>query len=321
MTALVRLARPLLLPYVLCLVLLGFAWAHWDRALTLRGGEAFGWVILAWACLHAGTLWLNAALDQDEGEVLFGRPVRPPPSTSAAGYVALAASVPLAWWGNPVAGGACLVCALLAVAYSHPRLAWKGHPLGGPVVNIVGYGLLSPLAGWACVGVDPTPRTVGVWLLCALAIFGTFLAAQAFQEREDSARGYRTLVATHGPRVVLQGARAAIGAAMFGGLLLAAIGWLPRICLVGVVGWLPVDRWLAAWASRPGGGTEADARGFARRMSVAALLGIALALGQYTFDSLSLRPVAGLGTVSGHPPDQPIPQHSERLPANKGTTD
>ena len=216
--ALWRLARPRLLPYVLGLVLIGFAWAHWDRALTARGGGGLGWVMLAWTCLHAGTLWLNAALDQDEGEVLFGRPVRPPPTTSLAGYLALAASVPLAWIGHPLAGIAVLVCAILAVAYSHPRLAWKGHPLGGPIVNIVGYGLLSPLAGWSVVGVAPNARTVLVWLLFGCAIFGTYLAAQAFQQEEDRQRGYRTLVATHGPRTVLLGARAAIGVAMIGGL-------------------------------------------------------------------------------------------------------
>lgn len=319
--ALFRLARPRLLPYVLGLVLLGFAWAHWDRALTLRGGEGIVWVLLAWTALHAGTLWLNAALDQDEGEVLFGRPVRPPAGTSIAAYVALALTVPLAWFGHPLAGVAGLVCALLAVGYSHPRLAWKGHPLGGPVVNIVGYGLLSPLAGWAVVAVPPDPRTVLVWILFALAIFGTYLAAQAFQQDEDRGRGYRTLVATHGPRVVLQGARITIGIAMIGGLFLAAIGWLPRICLVGVVGWGAVDRQLSAWANLPNGGTEADARGFATRMLFAALLGIVLALGQYTVDSLSRRPVAGLGTVAGHPPDTPIPQRIQRPATNHRMAD
>jgi 4-hydroxybenzoate polyprenyltransferase len=261
--------------------------------------------------LHAGTLWLNAALDRDEGEVLFGRPAKPPPSTAAAGYVALALSIPLAWAGDPLAGAADLVCVCLAIAYSHPRLAWKGHPLGGPLVNVVGYGLLSPLAGWSVVDVAPNPRTITVWLLCALGILGTYLAAQAFQQREDEARGYRTLVVTAGPARVLHTARATVGIALLGGMFLAAIGWLPRLCLLGTVGWFAVDRHLARWATLPGGGTEAEARGFTWRMLFAALLGVALALAQYTYDSLTLRPVAGLGTAAGHPMDRPSEQPSE----------
>ena len=187
-----------------------------------------------------------------------------------------------------------------------PRLALKGHPLGGPVVNIVGYGLLSPAAGWSVVDVTLNPRTAAVWALCALGIFGTYLAAQAFQGDEDAARGYRTLVATAGPEAVLRAARASVGLALLGGMTLAAIGWLPRLCLFGTIGWWIVDRHLARWSRLEGGGTEADARGFTQKMLYAALLGVGLALAQYTADSLAFRPVAGLGTASGHPSDRAI---------------
>jgi 4-hydroxybenzoate polyprenyltransferase len=320
-TALMRIARLRLLPFVLALVFVGFAWAHWDRALPLRGEGRLLWVLGAWAALHVGTMWLNGALDRDEGEVLFGRPARPPPATRSLGYLALALSVPLAWRGDPLAGGAIVVCVLLAIAYSHPRLALKGHPLGGPLVNVVGYGLLSPLAGWSVVDVTADPRTLAVWVLCSLGIFGTYLAAQAFQGEEDSARGYRTLVATAGPGAVLRAARASVGAALLGGMLLAAIGWLPRLCLLGTVGWWVVDRHLARWIATPNGGTEADARGFTRRMLYAALLGVGLALTQYTWDSFAGRPVAGLGTASGHPPDRewhrPLGQPSQSLPSTR----
>lgn len=318
--ALIRLARLRLLPYVLGLVVTGFMWAHWDRALTMRGEEHLPWVLAAWTALHAGTLWLNAALDRDQGAVLFGRPAPPPPWTDLAGYLALAVSMPLAWVGHPIAGIADAVCVALAIAYSHPRLAWKGHPLGGPVVNVVGYGLLSPLVGWVVVGVTVNPRTIAVWSLGALGVFGTYLAAQAFQQREDSERGYRTLVATSGPAAVLRAARLAVGGALLGGMLLAAIGWLPRLCLLGIVGWWGVDRHLARWSREPDGGTEADARTFTVRMLIAALLGIALAGAQYTLDSIALRPVAGLGTASGHPNDRPRAQPRETVPATSPRT-
>lgn len=308
----IELARPKLLPYVLTLVFVGFAWAHWDRAMVLTDASDLPWVLAAWTLLHAGTLWLNAALDRDEGEVLFGRAVRVPLHVHRSGYLALLLSIPLAAIGDPISGAACVVCVALAIAYSHPSIAWKGHPLGGPVVNVAGYGMLSPLAGWAVVDQAPNPRTVAVWLLCSFAILGTYLAAQAFQQEEDRRRGQRTLVATHGPRVVLTAARVSIGLALLGGMTLAAWGWLPRVCLFGIGGWWWVDRHLAAWAKEPGGGTAAWARVFTVRMLMCALFGIALALAQYTYDSLSMRPVAGLGTASGHPPDQRLPQQPKR---------
>ncbi|MCB9685256.1 MAG: UbiA prenyltransferase family protein [Alphaproteobacteria bacterium] len=300
------LARPRLMPFVVGLVVLGFAWAHWDRALVVRGGADLLVVCAAWALLHAGTLWLNAALDRDEGEVLFGRAVTPPPGTALAAYVALVACVFVAAVANPISAACAAACAGLAVAYSHPATAWKGHPLGGPLVNLVGYGLLSPLAGWAVVGVDWDARTAAVWPLAAIGVLGTYFAAQAFQEEEDRARGYRTLVATHGSRVVLLAARVALGTTALGGVVLLAMGWVPLVCAVGIPGWWIVDRYLVAWSHEPHGGSEKWARGFALRLGVLLLVGIALAFSDYAWDSFHDRPVAGLGTAGGHPPDRPL---------------
>src|SRR5690606_1412062 len=94
--ALWTLSRPRGALWVGALPLLGLVWAHWDRALPLR---AAGWglaaVVVAWLLLNAGTLWLNAALDRDEGEVLFGRPAPVPPGIEGFGYAALAGCVAL----------------------------------------------------------------------------------------------------------------------------------------------------------------------------------------------------------------------------------
>lgn len=298
--ALWTLSRPRLLPYVLALVGAGYGWAHWDRALPLQRPLSFAALLTAWAMLHAGTLWLNAAVDRDEGEVLFGRAVRPPPGTEAAGYAALALGLPFAAV-DPLATVAYAACAVLAVLYSHPSVFLKGHPVGGPLVNIVGYGLLSPLAGWALVDVEVNARTLVMWLACALGIFGVYLAAQAFQQREDRARGYRTLVATQGPRVVLRLARVSLGLAIGIGVGLAGIGWIPRLAGLCALGWWPVDRHLAAWEGLGDGGTELHARTFAIRMARLIALGVLLVFVQYAIDSARGGPVAGLATPNGRP--------------------
>ncbi|MEO0603173.1 MAG: hypothetical protein AAF211_17170, partial [Myxococcota bacterium] len=175
------LSRPRLAPFVVLLPFLGWAYAHWDRALPTQNAGAFLGVAVAWWWLHAGTLWLNAAVDRDEGEVLMGESVPVPPHTAWLGYVGLAVSVGLAALAHPVAGVAAAISALMAVLYSHPATLWKAHPVGGPFVNWFGYGILSPLAGWATADVAINPRTVVLWALGSVGVLGAYFAAQAFQ--------------------------------------------------------------------------------------------------------------------------------------------
>jgi 4-hydroxybenzoate polyprenyltransferase len=303
LSALLTLARPRLLPFVLFLPVVGFGWAHWDRALPLADGDAERLlaVLAGWAFLQAGTMWLNAALDRDAGEVLLGRAVAVPPGITSWGLAALVLGVGLSFLAGVGPGVLALLCAALSVLYSHPRTAWKGHPWLGPLVNGAGYGLLSPLAGWAVVGVAPDVRSVVVWLLGGLGTLGCYFAAQAFQGEEDRARGYRTLVVTHGPAGAVLAARLCLGTGFLGGAVLAALGWLPRLCLVG----LPLGLWIDRWLRRGGQSGEKWARGLALRLLVGALLAIALALVDYACDNWRGGPVAGLATARGRPPDVP----------------
>lgn len=299
--ALWQLGRPILVWHLLSMVLGGFGWGHWNRALQLRGASELGWVVLAWIALHFGTMWLNAAVDRDEGEVFFGEAVPVPESASTMSFVALALSVALAAQANPVAFVSTVICALLAVAYSHPALLWKGHPVLGPMVNVVGYGILTPTVGWSCVGVPLDPRTVAMVALTATAVLGAYCAAQAFQEDEDRARGYRTLVVTHGPRVCVDGAATLLGLSWIGVMVLAAVGWLPRPLLVASPLWLWVHQWFLRWREAPGGGSEAHARELARRVAYLTLVLFAITFGEYARESAMGLPLAGLGTASGHP--------------------
>ncbi len=299
--ALLILARLRLLLFVLAIPLVGFGWAHWDHSLDLRGKEQLGWVVLAWPLLHIGTMWLNAHLDCDQGDILLGRPVPVPHATVWCGYAALLTAITCAFIGNVVAGSACLACAILSILYSHPWTVWKGHPLLGPFVNFLGYGLLSPLAGWAVVEVPLDLRTIFVWLLGSVGALGCYFAAQAFQETEDRVRGYRTLVATHGARGALLAARLCLGIAFTGGSVLALCGWFPRICLVVIPLGVWIDRWLSLWSLQPLGGNERWARGFAYRFLVVIFVGIGLAYVDYRWARWNGQPAAGLGTSAGQP--------------------
>lgn len=285
-----------MLPWLLLLLLVGYGYGHWERAVDLAWPAEFALLLPIWSLLHIGTMWLNAARDQDEGPLMFGEAVAVPPHLASLGYVALLGCLLLALMAHPIARLCAIGCVLLAVLYSHPRTAWKAHPVGGPLVNVIGYGVLTPLAGIAVTRATLGPR-VAITLACTgLAMLGLSFAAQAWQRDEDAARGDRTLVVTHGPRVTLWAARICIGSAAGIGLVSAAVGLYPRACLVALPGLIVVDRHFAAWLAKGEGGPQ-DAKGLLLRMALSAIVLIGAAMATYLYQWQHHLPMAGLGTA------------------------
>ena len=294
------LSRPPLMGCVLLLVLAGFAWGHWNEALTLRGQGRLAWVMAGWACLHLGTMWLNARLDQDDGPVLWGYPAAVPLHLGAGAYVCLALCLACAAQAGFVLFWAAVFAVGLAVAYSHPRTCWKGHPVWGPGTNVLGYGILSPMAGWWVVGTPFDART-GVVLLGGMSgVLGVYFLAQFFQGSEDAKRGYRTRVVTHGSEATVAAARMALRVAWGLGLGLLLAGWLPRplLCVYPVV-WAH-DR--AMGAAGPTNGREGARRAKRLILQLGGLVAMCLLIATmvYVWDSFHGENVAGQATSSGH---------------------
>jgi 4-hydroxybenzoate polyprenyltransferase len=294
------LARPRGLALVGAVPLAGFGYGLWEQGSTVAPwtvAPSLLALFVAFGLGHAAALWVNASFDRDEGEVLLGAPVAPPAIARPAAVVVGAGAMAMAAWVHPGAGVAALGCGVLSVAYSHPWTAWKGHPLGGPAVNVLGYGTLAPGAGWLASGADGDWRT-GLTVAIALGLIGAvYLAAQAFQREEDAARGYRTFVVRHGPAATLRGARAALLGALtlFAGATLA--GAYPRALLVAVPAFVAADRGLVAWQRRPEGGTAEDAAQLLGRLAWAVGL---VVLGAYAHQGWQLVTgglPGGLGTA------------------------
>ena len=293
----ITLARPRMLPLLWMAVFFGFMLGHWEAGAHFRGGTAFGVVMLAWSFLHLGTMWLNAARDRDEGPVMFGETAKVPSNAPRMGSVALALCALLACSQGPIIGGCGLGAVLLSILYSHPDIALKAHPLGGPAINILGYGLLTPVAGLAAARGGVGARTLGVLAITMMAMGSLSFAAQAFQQQEDTARGDRTLVATHGPWATITAARIFIGVANAMALLGSLLGWFPFACLVALPLAVHVDRYMARWAQIPGGGTPAHASGLIKRLLILLGVTVVAAIVEHIWDLLHGELPAGLNTA------------------------
>lgn len=177
--------------------------------------------ILIWVIgLNGGTLALNSAFDKDEGDIGYLRQPPPPPRALASFGLALmmlgqAAAfllpLPYVW--------AYAACFLLSVVYSVPPFRLKA--VAGPdwLINMWGFGTLTPFAGWASTGLPLTPAGFLVLLAFCPLFAALYPLTQLYQFDEDRRRGDRTLALRLGMRISLNVAISAMLAAFL------LLGW------------------------------------------------------------------------------------------------
>ena len=232
-------------------------------------GERLGtalWALLLWVvCLNGGTLAINSVYDDDDGDIGYlNAPPKPPRHLLAFSLALMGAGQLLAFTLPSGYTWAYAACFAMSVAYSVPPLRLKA--VGGVdwVINMIGFGTLTPYAGWAATG-----RPVNAAGVCVLLAFGPLFAAlypltQLYQWDEDLTRGDRTLAIMLGRR---QSLTVAIGATAVAFLLLGVGAWTSFarwwqwLSLVAVLGaWLAI---LLPWRRRAETMTEREhQRGF-----------------------------------------------------------
>ena len=224
-----------LLGYVLAV---GWAGLASGRQLGSALLALFLWVI----CLNGGTLAINSVYDKDEGDVGYlNAPPPLPKHLLRFSWILLWAGQALAFalpWGFRIAYA---ICFAMSVAYSVPPLRLKAVAGLDWVINMWGFGTLTPYAAWAATG-----RTLDLGhaliLLSFCALFaGLYPLTQLYQLDEDRRRGDRTLALLFGQEASLWLATGCVILA-FGGLSWASdvLARPPALIYVALASWLAV---------------------------------------------------------------------------------
>ena len=204
--------------------------------------------LLLWvACLNGGTLALNSAFDRDEGDIAYLRNPPPPPERLALFSVGLMTLGQLAALTLPPLFAAVYgLCFALSILYSVPPFRLKAVAGADWLINMIGFGTLTPLAGWATTG-RPVGAVVGIVLLAFCPLFAAlYPLTQLYQLEEDARRGDRTLALMLGVRRSLDLALAAAGVSFalfaWAGVRSAwdGAGWRWSLLAIALMAWAAV---------------------------------------------------------------------------------
>jgi 4-hydroxybenzoate polyprenyltransferase len=171
----------------------------------LRWGDAALGLFLWIVCLNGGTLAINSAFDDDDGDIGYLAAPPTPPRYLAlfAVLLMLIGQIGALALGAPFAI-AYAICFLLSILYSMPPFRWKAVAGADWIINMWGFGTLTAYAGWSITG-----RPLELWAALIFLAFCPLFAAlypltQLYQFEEDSARGDRTLALVLGMKRALQ---------------------------------------------------------------------------------------------------------------------
>ena len=158
-------------------------------------------VVLWVVALNGGTLAINSAFDKDEGDVAYlRRPPVPPKGLFAFGLGLMVAGLFVSLLLPRMYTWLYLACLVMSVLYSVPPARLKAVAGADWIINLLGFGTLTPLAGWASTG-----ETLTTWGWFVMWSFGALFAGlypltQLYQFDEDERRGDRTFALRLGKR-------------------------------------------------------------------------------------------------------------------------
>ena len=150
--------------------------------------------------LNGGTLALNSSFDKDEGDIAFlNNPPKPPKYLGLFGFILLFLSLYFSIYranqslGHKYFFEIVLTCILMSILYSVPPIRLKARPGFDLLINSLGFGFFTFLAGFVSMGNSLTSHVLKLAVGFGFLFGGLYPLTQIYQNREDSRRGDRTL--------------------------------------------------------------------------------------------------------------------------------
>jgi len=214
-----------------------------------RVWQAIGALVVWVVFLNGGTLAINSVFDKDEGDIGYLNAPPPLPRHLLAFSVALLAGGQLLAFALPVAFRIdYAICLVLSILYSVPPFRFKAVAGVDWVINMWGFGTLTPFAAWAATGRGLDMGHALVLLGFCPLFAGLYPLTQLYQMEEDGRRGDRTLALMLGMRASLAVAIACIVLAFGLFAWAAALLWVRAwLLVVPLIMWLAL---LAPWYAR-----------------------------------------------------------------------
>jgi 4-hydroxybenzoate polyprenyltransferase len=246
-------------------------------------GEHLGaalWALAIWVVLlNGGTLAINSVFDKDEGDIGYlNAPPAIPRHLLLFSWVLLIGGQVLSFTLPVGFRVAYAICFVMSILYSVPPFRLKAVAGADWIINMWGFGTLTPYATWAATG-RPLDASAAVLLLGFCPLFAAlYPLTQLYQFDEDRRRGDRTLALILGMRTSLVVALIATLAAF--GCFAVAAAWARPAPWEWVVLAVPLAAWLAVlvpWLGRFATMTpQQHQRGMYQALSVWALTDIAV---------------------------------------------
>jgi 1,4-dihydroxy-2-naphthoate octaprenyltransferase len=152
-----------------------------------------GWFIFV-MLLNGGTLAINSVFDKDEGDIGYLRqPPSPPKYLLRLSIIMLLTSLTLGFQMPTLFAWCNAACVVMSVLYSVPPFRLKARAGWDLLINCLGFGFLTPLAGWGLTGKCATIIIIDISLGFTLLFGALYPLTQLYQIEEDRKRGDQTL--------------------------------------------------------------------------------------------------------------------------------
>ncbi len=155
--------------------------------------------------LNGGTLALNSSFDKDEGDIAFlNNPPIVPKYLFHFGLLLLSLSLLISIYnanrsiGDKYFFEIIMTCVLMSLLYSIPPIRLKSRPGYDLLINSLGFGFFTFLAGFVSIGNELNSNILKLSVGFGFLFGALYPLTQIYQNKEDKARGDHTLTLSLG---------------------------------------------------------------------------------------------------------------------------